>query len=256
MKPRLFIASSVEGLEVAYAAQENLEYDFEVTVWPQGVFQLNKTAVASLLRALDSFDAAIFVFSPDDVAVVRGSRQPAIRDNVLFELGLFIGRLGPDKCFILKPRTFSELHFPSDLVGLTPASYDDERADENTTAALGPACNKIRRELKPRAKAAASKSGSDTSIETLIVAQPFRLFFNPPSRSKRVRFAARGRIVEGNNRNEHSWRVVDDKLELLQLDGEVHSRFIFDRESQTFRHTNDPDTHSIRDQFIVVDRSQ
>ena len=62
--------------------------------------------------------------------------------------------------------------------------------------------------------------------------------------------------MEGNNRNEHSWRVVGSKLELLQLDGRVHSRFVLDADSQIFRHTNDSDTLSIRDQFIVVGRSQ
>lgn len=33
-RPPLFIGSSVEGLEVAYALQENLEFDCEPTVWP------------------------------------------------------------------------------------------------------------------------------------------------------------------------------------------------------------------------------
>jgi len=256
MKPRLFIASSVEGLEVAYAAQENLEHDFEVTVWPQGVFQLSKTALASLIGVLGSFDAAIFVFSPDDVSVVRGTHRPAVRDNVLFELGLFIGKLGPDKCFILKPRTFSDLHFPSDLLGLTPATYDGARSDGNTTAALGPACNKIRKQLRPSKVGTELEAQPASSVEAFLVSHPMRLFFNPPSRSKRMRFEHQGRIVEGNNRNEHSWRVVRGKLELLQLDGEVHSRFAFDHNAEIFKHTNDPDTHSIRDQFMVVDRSQ
>lgn len=255
MKPRLFIASSVEGLDVAYAVQENLEYEFEVTVWPQGVFQLSKTALTSLLAGLHSFDGAVFVFSADDTAVVRGREQPAVRDNVLFELGLFIGRLGPDKCFVLKPRTFSELHFPSDLLGLTPASYDGERSDKNVTAAVGPACNKIRKALQPTA-ASATPPPSHDPIESFVVTHPLRLFFTPPNRSKRIRFEPEGRIVEGNNRNEHSWRIVGGKLELLQLDGRVHSRFVFDADSQTFKHTNDSDTLSIRDQFIVVDRSQ
>ncbi|MFS1985958.1 TIR domain-containing protein [Vibrio breoganii] len=45
----------------------------------------------------NTFDAAIFVLSPDDVVKIRGTEQTVTRDNVVFELGMFIGRLGADK---------------------------------------------------------------------------------------------------------------------------------------------------------------
>jgi hypothetical protein len=41
-----------------------------------------------------------------------------------------------------------ELHLPSDLAGVTPATYDPDRQDGNLNAALGPACNQIRKAIQ------------------------------------------------------------------------------------------------------------
>lgn len=260
LKQRVFVASSVEGLDVAYAVQENLEYDLEVTVWPQGVFDPSSTTIETLDEQSRRFDAAIFVFTPDDKAIVGGHATPAIRDNVIFELGLFIGRLGRHRCFILQPRSFGNTRLPSDLIGVTPASYDDKRNDDSLVAALGPACNKIRRALNPKAKATGAPKAlpqrpDSASISELLTSGVFRLFYNPPSYSKRIVFASNGQIIEGNNQNEHTWRIARGKLELLQLDGKVHSRFYYDSSDGSFKHTNDSDTRSIRNQFIVPDRA-
>jgi predicted nucleotide-binding protein len=253
MKPRVFIASSVEGIGVAYAIQECLEYDFETTVWQQGVFELSQTTIETLDQQSSRFDAAVFVFSPDDEAIMRGVQKPLVRDNVIFELGLFIGRLGRDKCFIVEPRVFGTTRIPTDLLGVTAGTYDGNRTDANLVAAVGPCCNKIRRALVPPKSVPALTSVPVDDIESILLRQSFRLFFNPPKFSKRVIFSPKGIISEGNNKNEHMWRVVGDKLELVQLDGKVHSRFYYDKSDGIFKHTNDTDTLSIRGQFIAPD---
>lgn len=154
MRPRIFIGSSGEAIDICYAAQQELDRDFDVTVWNQDVFRLTHDALGSLLAALDSSDAGIFVLRPDDLTESRGKSSPTVRDNVIFELGMFIGRLGRDRTFMLTPDT-SAMHLPSDLMGIITAHYDAERFDrQQHRAAVGSACTQIRqafiKSIRPR----------------------------------------------------------------------------------------------------------
>ncbi|HEX8736676.1 MAG TPA: TIR domain-containing protein, partial [Pyrinomonadaceae bacterium] len=147
MKPKLFVGSSVEGLNIAYAVHQNLQYQAEVTVWDQGVFNLSRSALDSLLKVLENSDFGVFIFSPDDMVKMHGKESRTVRDNVLFELGLFIGKLGQDRSFILTPRDHTDLHLPTDLIGITPGTYETDRIDGSFQAATGPACNEIRKAI-------------------------------------------------------------------------------------------------------------
>lgn len=145
-KPKLFIGSSTEGLNVAYAIQENLKFAAEGTVWTQRVFNLSESSLESLITILDNSDFGIFVFTPDDYIKIRGKKDLTVRDNVLFELGLFIGRLGRNRCYIVVPDN-KDFHLPTDLIGLTPGKYEATRTDNNLEAATGSVSNKIRENI-------------------------------------------------------------------------------------------------------------
>lgn len=163
MKPKIFIASSVEGLKVANTIQERLEYDAEVTVWDQDVFQLSSNTLDDLNDALSTTDFGIFVFTPDDTVNIRENETQSVRDNVIFELGMFIGKLGKKRCFIVSPRTQEPFRIPTDLLGVTPATYDPNRDDDNLSAALAPACNKIRQTIENIQRIQQSTEPQDTS---------------------------------------------------------------------------------------------
>jgi len=146
-KPHLFVGSSSEQLDWARAIQDDLDHDAEVTVWPQGVFCGSATSLTSLMAEAKRSDFAVFVFTPDDIALIRQEAESVVRDNVIFELGLFIGELGQERCFLVAPRS-RPLHIPTDLLGVTPLDFEPERSDGNRIAAVGRACNAIRRALR------------------------------------------------------------------------------------------------------------
>jgi CRP/FNR family transcriptional regulator, cyclic AMP receptor protein len=148
-KIRLFIISSAEGLEIARTIQNAFEYDFTVVVWTDGVFRASWYPIESLERQLDNSDFAIAVAQPDDISTSRGKSTQVPRDNVIFELGMFIGRIGRHRSFLVEPRG-EEIKLPSDLSGITVLPYRYDSSD--LAAAMGPACNRIRtiiRELGP-----------------------------------------------------------------------------------------------------------
>jgi predicted nucleotide-binding protein/fido (protein-threonine AMPylation protein) len=151
VKPRIFVGSSVEGLSVAEALQVGLEYDAEVTIWSQGVFGLSGDTLETLVKTTKAFDFAIFVLTPDDLVTKRGEKQRAARDNVIFELGLFMGSSGRHRTFFVHPR-LADMALPSDLAGITAATYDSARSDGDLQAALGPACTKIKRAVRDQGR--------------------------------------------------------------------------------------------------------
>ena len=69
------------------------------------------------------------------------------RDNVLFECGLFIGKIGRNRTFIVYDSE-KEIKIPSDLAGVSMATFNGTRKDGNLKAAVGEACDLIRDAIK------------------------------------------------------------------------------------------------------------
>jgi predicted nucleotide-binding protein len=146
-RPRLFIGSTTEALQIAKEVQTELDHDIQATVWTQSLFTPGDATWSRLVdMARTQFDFALFVFSDDDIVESRGAATRAPRDNVLLEYGLFVGSVGPDRTFFL----FNRDHRPkiaSDLAGVTALEYGD-RDDGNLQAAVAPACNRLIQQCK------------------------------------------------------------------------------------------------------------
>lgn len=94
---------------------------------------------------------------------------------------------------------------------------------------------------------------SDREVEAILLAYRFRLYFNPKDnrRSRMITFMRAGHLAEGRNNNEDSWRIANGRLEFIQIDGRVHSRFNYIAESNIFTQVNDRDTLGVRGQYMI-----
>jgi hypothetical protein len=100
-------------------------YDLRPAPWHAGTFKYSKTYIESLEGELRRATFGIFVLTPSDVAYIREKEHAVPRDNVLFELGLFMGRLGRERCYLVHGEQATKL--PSDLLGVQAITYPSAR---------------------------------------------------------------------------------------------------------------------------------
>ncbi|EHL79187.1 nucleotide-binding protein [Bacillus smithii] len=155
-KPRVFIGSARESIDYVNAVHEALSYVAEVTPWSAGAFNPLNYTMEDLEAQLDQNDFAVFIFSPDDIVNIRGTTSVMTRDNTLFEMGLFWGRLRRGRVFYLIPNTVPKVlneteiegyRLPTDLIGISPLKYE-VREKQNFAAAVNVACSHIKRKIQ------------------------------------------------------------------------------------------------------------
>jgi DNA-binding GntR family transcriptional regulator len=141
-RPTIFIGSTKEGLELAEALQQDLEHAFEVQLWTQDVFKPSHSTLEDLVGLSSKVDCAALILTSDDVRRSRGRQSSVPRDNLIFELGLFMGALDRDRVFAIVPRKDRPV-LPSDLFGITVIEYTEPQGF-GWPAALGPAATRIK----------------------------------------------------------------------------------------------------------------
>ncbi|MBU1438359.1 MAG: nucleotide-binding protein [Gammaproteobacteria bacterium] len=148
--PRVFIGSSTEYLNIAESLQQGLSRCADVEIWNQGIFKASEVVFSKLTSVARDFDAAVFVISPDDFVSKLAEEIKQPRDNILFEIGLFMGVLGANKVWLVVSRS-EKLSLPSDFQGLCLITWQMQRSG-NLNASLGEACTEIKNLLATRCK--------------------------------------------------------------------------------------------------------
>lgn len=162
----MFVASSSERIAIAIEVAKKLNAAgkapgeatsaIRARPWTNDIFSFSRTYIESLERELDQADFAVVIYMGDDLAQMRTQRVNLPRDNVVFELGLFIGRLSRERCFFFVDAA-SDTHITSDLSGVKEVSFISGGSGPSGShqRSLGQACRRVvdqMRELGERFK--------------------------------------------------------------------------------------------------------
>ncbi|MCF8243745.1 MAG: nucleotide-binding protein [Saprospiraceae bacterium] len=143
---KIFIGCAVESLAYAQQLQALLDHDpVEVRIWTDNVFSPSSYTLQDLMEQVNCVDFAIFFAMPEDLIESKDEESYGPRDNVILEIGLFMGKLGKERVYLIKKRK-AELKIPTDLLGFQTIDFDASKTD--LSIALNPVCLEIRKMLK------------------------------------------------------------------------------------------------------------
>jgi hypothetical protein len=150
LKPSLFIGSAGESLEVAHLVLKELSKVADCKIWTRQ-FEIGNSAYEDLCAKLALYDYGVLIAGSDDVTISKKVKKTSPRDNVIFEFGLFVGRLGRSRAFF-----FAEegVKIPSDLSGITLPKFKKFSVASSAIhkKSIIDACKKIRDHIKNREK--------------------------------------------------------------------------------------------------------
>jgi parallel beta-helix repeat protein len=129
--PTIFLGSSKEGLQPTKELGEELAKSGAVEVLPwTEAFHPGSGTLEDLAKRLDEVDFAAFLLLPDDEVRMRDRTHDVPRDNVVFELGLFMGKLNRHRTFALVEDPGDDearrVQLLTDLAGTTHVEFTRE----------------------------------------------------------------------------------------------------------------------------------
>jgi hypothetical protein len=151
-KSKIYIASSKRALLLAEKLCEKLQEPYcEADLW-SNVIKKNpgKPNIEILEEAIKSYDFAVILLVQDDVTGWGTDDMLKVRDDCIFEAGLFMASLGRGRCFLLSGAPKNDL--PADLGGIDPLFFQepDDLTDRSLCdLAMERVCGRIKDKVQP-----------------------------------------------------------------------------------------------------------
>jgi len=123
----MFLGSSGEGAFAARILADLLAPQIASIHWQRGA-NVSETIIEYLERMTREVKMAAILVTPEDRLESRAKEYDVPRDNVIFELGFFMGALGRDNTFVILQEE-DDLKLPSDLDGVIRFTYKKPKAN-------------------------------------------------------------------------------------------------------------------------------
>jgi hypothetical protein len=148
-KSRILISCNARTLLLAGKLRDELhKVDCETALWSDDARSQSSAALLELLDlAVEQFDFAAIILVKDDVKVAETGDPLHARDTYDFQAGLFMGKIGRARCFLVNSIGNSDL--PSHLGGIICIPFE-EPADLTDLAASEKAAASVAAELKDK----------------------------------------------------------------------------------------------------------
>lgn len=134
-KLRVFVGSSLEASDEDKLVRRILEDNgIEPITW-KNVFNVGEFSLDSLINISEKVHGAIIISTPDDKVWYRGTEIFAPRDNILFEMGLFIKALGAKHVALIFCKDFDgkSPKMPTDINGMNVIFFEKNKSVANET---------------------------------------------------------------------------------------------------------------------------
>lgn len=173
----IFIASSSEDKGTARMIvkallrcnRPDVPFIMQPMHWENSEWGLNESPLSALVQFPKKYDYGCFLFTPNDTVISRNITSKRVRDNVIFEFGLFVSQdEGIKKAFIMHPID-TNLKLAADLAGIITARYHPADSPEALAVNITDAAETVFKAVEKfeREKIERSEKAVKNSLENL-----------------------------------------------------------------------------------------
>ncbi|MFT3746945.1 MAG: nucleotide-binding protein [Agriterribacter sp.] len=143
----VFICSASSALDIALCFKKKLSDEHDVFIWKEGAFGLTEHYLESIAKASQRYEFAVILLTPEIKTAIADGFKIFAKDNVIFEMGYFLGTFGRSRTFFVVEKS-EDFKLPSYIDGINCAEFVRPSSIDLLDIELISACNAVKTVLQ------------------------------------------------------------------------------------------------------------